>query len=79
MQTARHPLCVHGLRNPLARLLQRLLFFPLEPIGEQADYFGPVIPCILSVEYFEEALSSGDPVLFAWFQNSLEEAMTYRR
>ncbi len=73
------PCAYMALEMSLVRLLQRLLFCSLEPIGEQADYFGPVTPCILSMEHFEEALSSGDPVLFAWFQNSLEEAMTYRR
>ncbi len=59
-----------ALEKPLARLLQRLFYFALEPIGEQADYYGPVTPCILSIAYFEEALNHGDPVLFAWFQES---------
>ena len=64
-----------AVEKPLVRLLQRLLFFSLEPIGEQADYYGPVIPCILSVEYFEEALSNGDPVLFAWFQEASTQTL----
>ena len=65
-----------AVEKPLVRLLQRLLFFSLEPIGEQADYYGPVIPCILSVAYFEEALSNGDPILFAWFQEEPTETIS---
>ena len=63
-----------ALEKPLARLLHRLFYFALIPIGKQADYYGPVTPCSLSVAYFEEALSQGDPVLFAWFQESIGEA-----
>ena len=65
-----------ALEKPLLRLLHRLLFCSLEPIGEQADYYGPVIPCILSVEYFEEALSNGDPLLFTWFQEVPTETIS---
>ena len=64
-----------ALEKPLARLLHRIFFFTLEPIGDQVDYYGPVIPCILPVAHFEEALSRGDPVLFAWFQDGLDAAV----
>jgi N-acyl amino acid synthase of PEP-CTERM/exosortase system len=62
-----------ALEKPLVRLLERIFYFSLEPIGEQVDYYGPVIPCILPMEHFDHALSCGDPVLFAWFQDSLED------
>jgi N-acyl amino acid synthase of PEP-CTERM/exosortase system len=57
-----------ALEKPLVRLLERLFYFSLEPIGEPVDYYGPVIPCVLPMERFDQALSHGDPVLFAWFQ-----------
>lgn len=62
-----------ALEKPLARLLERLFYFSLEPIGEQTDYYGPVIPCILSMDHFDRALSHNDPTLFAWFQDALEK------
>jgi N-acyl amino acid synthase of PEP-CTERM/exosortase system len=60
-----------ALEKPLVRLLERLFYFSLEPIGEPVDYYGPVIPCVLPMEHFDHALSHGDPVLFAWFQEVL--------
>ena len=62
-----------ALERFLVRLLKRLFYFSLEPIGEPVDYYGPVIPCRLSMEHFDDALSQGDPVLFAWFQDVLKE------
>ena len=62
-----------AMERPLARLLERIFYFSLEQIGEQVDYYGPVIPSILSVKHFEHALSRGDPLLFAWFQDALAE------
>jgi N-acyl amino acid synthase of PEP-CTERM/exosortase system len=62
-----------ALEKPLMRLLERLFYFSLEPIGELVDYYGPVIPCILPMGHFDRALSRGDPVLFAWFQDALED------
>jgi N-acyl amino acid synthase of PEP-CTERM/exosortase system len=62
-----------ALEKPLVRLLKRLFYFSLEPIGEPVDYYGPVTPCRLSMEHFDDALSRGAPVLFAWFQGVLKE------
>ena len=62
-----------AMERPLARLLERMFYFSLEQIGEQVDYYGPVIPCVLSMDHFDHALSHGDPLLFAWFQDALEE------
>ena len=62
-----------ALEKPLARLLSRLFFFSLEPIGEQVDYYGPVTPYILSMAHFDYSLSRGDPILFSWFMLALDE------
>ncbi|MFZ4701964.1 MAG: PEP-CTERM/exosortase system-associated acyltransferase [Candidatus Methylumidiphilus sp.] len=61
-----------AMEKSLTRLLERMFYFAVEHIGEQVDYYGPVTPCILSMEQFDHALSRGDPILFAWFQDSLE-------
>ena len=62
-----------AMERSLTRLLERMFYFSVEHIGEQADYYGPVTPCILSMEHFDRALSRGDPVLFAWFQDALSD------
>ena len=61
-----------AMERPLARLLERMFYFSLEPIGEQVDYYGPVTPSILSMKHFDHALSRGDPILFAWFNDEIE-------
>ena len=61
-----------AMEKSLARLLKGLFYRTLDPIGEQVDYYGPVSPYLLSIPELEETVSVRDPVLFAWFQESLD-------
>lgn len=62
-----------ALEKSLARLLERMFYFSLEPLGVEVDYYGPVTPYILSMGHFDHALSHGDPTLFTWFQDAIQE------
>lgn len=55
-----------AMEKPLARTL-RILGFAFRPIGQEVDYYGPVIPYIADLREIERNLAAGDPDLMAWF------------
>lgn len=57
-----------AIDKSLARLLKSNFHFPLYPIGEETDYYGPVTPYIISLQQLDVDLSQANPSLLAWLQ-----------
>jgi len=62
---------VSAMELSLRRLLKRY-HFPLEAIGPECDYFGPVTPFILDIDRLEHQLTRYCPDLLHEFRQGLE-------
>lgn len=58
-----------AMEKGLARLLDRMGFH-FQPVGPEADYYGPVTTYIADLRQIEDALERANKFLLAWFQDA---------